>query len=189
MVVSRRWAESKGAIDFMKLHKEKIQLESTGTRPTYLDVTEAVRQAIAKSGVENGLVTVLTPHTTCAVFYEEYAHDKNEDGVESLQEDLNNALEKIIPFHTSAETYVYPGEAHYQAVEAWPNAAEYLPNGDRSALWNGDAHLKATIIGSSETFDVEGGKLGVGKTGYIYFVDFDTTRPRTRTCSITVMGE
>ena len=46
--------------------------------------------------------------------------------------------------------------------------------GDRSALWNADAHLKATILGSSETFEVSDGKLAVGKTGYIYFADFDT---------------
>lgn len=173
----------------MKLHKEKLQLESKGKIPTYIDVTQEVRDAIEKSGVANGIVTVVSPHTTCAVFYEEYAHDENEDGVESLQQDLNNALEKIVPYHTSADTFIYPGEEHYQAVESWPNAAEYLPNGDRSALWNGDAHLKATIIGSSETFDVENNKLGVGTTGYIYFVDFDTTRSRTRKCSITVIGE
>lgn len=173
----------------MKLFKEKIQLESKGGIPTYIDITKQVRKAIEDSGVENGLVTVISPHTTCGVFYEEYAHDENEEGVESLQQDLNNALEKIIPYHTSAETFIYPGEEHYQAVEAWPNAAEYLPNGDRSALWNGDAHLKATIIGSSETFDVENNQLGVGKTGYIYFVDFDTTRSRPRKCSITVIGE
>lgn len=173
----------------MKVYKEKLQLESKGKLPTYIDVTQEVRDAIERSGVVNGIVTVISPHTTCAVFYEEYAHDKNEDGVESLQQDLNNALEKIIPYHTSADTFIYPGEEHYQAVESWPNAAEYLPNGDRSALWNGDAHLKATIIGSSETFDVENSQLGVGTTGYVYFVDFDTTRPRTRKCSITVIGE
>lgn len=173
----------------MKLFKEKIQLESKGHIPTYIDITKEVRKAIDDSAVSNGIVTVISPHTTCAVFYEEYAHDKDEMGVESLQQDLNNALEKIIPYHTSASTFIYPGEEHYQAVESWPNADEYLPNGDRSALWNGDAHLKATIIGSSETFDVENGKLGVGTTGYIYFVDFDTTRSRTRKCSITVIGE
>ncbi|MBG9978839.1 YjbQ family protein [Ruoffia tabacinasalis] len=173
----------------MKMFKEKIELKSKGSIPTYIDITKEVRKAIEDSEVENGIVTVVSPHTTCAVFYEEYAHDENEEGVESLQQDLNNALEKIIPYHTSADTFIYPGEEHYQAVESWPNADEYLPNGDRSALWNGDAHLKATIIGSSESFDVEKGNLGVGSTGYIYFVDFDTTRSRTRKCSITVIGE
>ena len=33
------------------------------------------------------------------------------------------------------------------------------------------------------------GKLGVGTTGYIYFVDFDRTRPRPRKCKIVIIGE
>src|SRR5699024_7241097 len=114
----------------MKMFKEKIELKSKGSIPTYIDITKEVRKAIEDSEVENGIVTVVSPHTTCAVFYEEYAHDENEEGVESLQQDLNNALEKIIPYHTSADTFIYPGEEHYQAVESWPNADEYLPNGD-----------------------------------------------------------
>lgn len=173
----------------MKLFKAKIDLESKGKMPTYFDITKEVNQIIKDSEIEVGLVTVISPHTTCAVFYEEYAHDVNEVGVESLQEDLNHALEKIIPRHLSADTYVYPGPAHYEAVSSWGNIEEYIPGGDPAALWNGDAHLKATIIGSSETFDVENGKLGVGKTGYIYFVDYDATRPRKRQCSVTVIGE
>ncbi|MBQ1404394.1 MAG: YjbQ family protein, partial [Lachnospiraceae bacterium] len=64
-----------------------------------------------------------------------------------------------------------------------------LPGGDRTALWNGDAHLRATLLGSSQVLDVTDGKLGVGTTGYIYFVDFDRTRERQRRCIITVIGE
>ena len=48
---------------------------------------------------------------------------------------------------------------------------------------------EATLLGSSQVFDVEDGKLGVGSTGYVYFVDFDRTRARTRKCKIIVMGE
>jgi thiamine phosphate synthase YjbQ (UPF0047 family) len=88
-----------------------------------------------------------------------------------------------------AEGYMYPGELHYQAVESWPDAADYLPVGDRRALLNCDAHLKATLIGSSATLEVDQGKLAVGSTGYVYFVDFDRTRERARRCSIVVMGE
>jgi thiamine phosphate synthase YjbQ (UPF0047 family) len=49
--------------------------------------------------------------------------------------------------------------------------------------------LKATLIGSSATLEVDQGKLAVGSTGYVYFVDFDRTRERARRCSIVVMGE
>lgn len=172
----------------MKLYKEELLIDSTGGKVTYSDITESVKAAIENSGITSGTCTVLTAHTTCSVFFEEFAHDIAENGDEFLQIDLNNALEKIIPNHDNAETYVYPGEAHYQAVESWPNAAEYLPGGDRSALWNGDAHLKSTLLGASEVFEVDEGKLAVGSTGYIYFADFDRTRPRTRKCKVIIMG-
>lgn len=173
----------------MAVYKETIQVQSHGKTPTYVNITPQIREAIAKSGIQNGTCTVISPHTTCSVFFEEFVHDFNEDGDEFLQADLNAVLAKIIPDQTSADVYTYPGEEHYAAVASWPDAEAYLPGGDRTALWNGDAHLKATILGSSQVFDVDNGKLGVGTTGYIYFVDFDRTRPRTRKCKIIIMGE
>ena len=75
-----------------------------------------------------------------------------------MQLDLNDVLKKLIPDELKEGQYRYPGEKHYQAVASWPDAEAYLPNGDRTALLNGDAHLKATLIGSSEPFS------GSGKT-------------------------
>lgn len=173
----------------MAVYKETIEVQSHGSRPTYIDVTEDVRRVIQESGIDSGICVVLSPHTTCSVFFEEFCHDYDENGDEFLQADLNAVISKIIPDHRSAEDYIYPGEEHYKAVESWPDAEAYLPGGDRTALFNGDAHLKATLLGSSETFEVDHGKLGVGTTGYIYFADFDRTRPRTRKCKIIVIGE
>ena len=116
-------------------------------------------------------------------------HDYTENGDEFLQADLNNILQKLIPDNIAEGQYNYPGEKHYEAVASWSNAEDYLPNGDRTALLNCEAHLKATLIGSSETFEVDNGALGVGTTGYVYFVDFDRTRSRTRKCKIIIMGE
>ncbi len=173
----------------MMVYHKKISLQSNEKQVSYINITKEVRDAVKESGVNSGICSVISPHTTCSVFFEEFAHDINEYGVESLQEDLNTVLKKIIPDHDRENVYVYPGEEHYKAVQSWENAEEYLPGGDRKMLWNGDAHLKSTILGSSETFVVEYGELGVGKTGYVYFVDFDKTRMRGRTCHIIVIGE
>lgn len=172
----------------MAVYRKVIDVKSRGVRTTYINITDEVRATIEESGIKTGICAVISPHTTCSVFFEEFSHDFDENGDEYLQLDLNDALEKIIPDHTDASTFNYPGEAHYQAVESWPNAKDYLPNG-REDLWNGDAHLRSTILGSSEVFDVVDGHLGVGTTGYVYFVDFDRTRSRTRHCVITVLGE
>ncbi|WP_110954646.1 YjbQ family protein [Anaerosinus massiliensis] len=173
----------------MSVYKETITLESHGKTPTFLNITDEVKSVIKNSKIQNGICTVISPHTTCAVFFEEFVHDYHDDGNEFLQTDLNNALKKLIPDHTTKDQYSYPGEKHYEAVASWPDAEAYLPNGDRTALLNGDAHLKATLVGSSETFDVDHGALGVGTTGYVYFVDFDRTRARSRKCKIIVIGE
>lgn len=173
----------------MSVYKETIALQSHGNTPTFINITQQVKDAIAKSNIQNGICAVISPHTTCSVFFEEFVHDYTAEGDEFLQKDLNTVLEKIIPDNISEGQYNYPGEEHYKAVESWPDAAAYLPDGDRTALLNCDAHLKSTLIGSSEVLDVDNGKLGVGTTGYIYFVDFDRTRSRTRKCKITVIGE
>lgn len=173
----------------MKIYKEQINLTSHGKTPSFFDITPSVKEIIKKSEIQNGICTVISPHTTCSVFFEEFVHDYTEDGDEFLQVDLNNVLKKIIPDNIAEGQYNYPGEKHYDAVKSWPDVEAYLPNGDRTALLNCDAHLKSTLLGSSQVFEVDNGKLGVGVTGYVYFVDFDRTRSRTRKCKIIVMGE
>ncbi|SKC63582.1 YjbQ family protein [Maledivibacter halophilus] len=173
----------------MNIYKEQINLTSHGGTPSFFNITDSVKEAIKKSKIQNGICVVVSPHTTCSVFFEEFVHDYTEDGDEFLQVDLNNVLQKIIPDNVAQGQYNYPGEKHYEAVESWPNAEDYLPNGDRSALFNCDAHLKSTLLGSSQILEVDEGKLGVGKTGYVYFVDFDRTRSRSRKCRVIILGE
>ena len=174
----------------MSVYREEITgLMSKGTSPTYINITEQVREVISISGIKEGIVTVISPHTTCSVFFEEYVHDTMPNGKEFIQQDLDNVLEKIIPNQTAWGQYFYPGLKHFEDVETWPDYRKFLPSGTREELFNCDAHLKATLLGNSATFAVEEGKLGVGKTGYVYFVDFDRTHARSRRCKVVVIGE
>lgn len=172
------------------VYKEDItDIRSKGVTPTYVNITEEVKAIVARSGIKDGVVHVVSPHTTCSVFFEEYVHDVMPDGKEFLQQDLDNVLAKIIPDQTAWGQYYYPGTKHLEDVESWPDYRKFLPSGTREELWNADAHLKSTILGNSATFVVDDGKLGVSKTGYIYFVDFDRTHERQRRCRVVVMGE
>ncbi|MBR5755151.1 MAG: YjbQ family protein [Erysipelotrichaceae bacterium] len=174
----------------MAVYKETITgIMSKGVSPTYVDITKQVREAIKNSGISNGICCVISPHTTCSVFFEEYVHDTLPNGKEFIQQDLDNCLSKIIPDQTSWGQYFYPGLHHLEEVESWPDYRKYLPSGTREELWNADAHLKATILGNSATFEVDNGELGVGKTGYVYFVDFDRTHERERRCKVVIIGE
>ncbi|HOK25654.1 MAG TPA: secondary thiamine-phosphate synthase enzyme YjbQ [Bacteroidales bacterium] len=53
---------------------------------------------------------------------------------------------------------------------------------------NGDAHLKAGIVGPSETIPVVEGKLGLSTWQNIFFCEFDGPRNR-REIMVTVIGE
>ena len=174
----------------MAVYKETINgIRSKGVSPTYVNITNEVKEVIKRSGIKNGIACIISPHTTCSVFFEEYVHDTLPNGKEFIQQDLDNVLAKIIPDQTAWGQYFYPGLKHLEEVEAWPDYLKYLPSGTREELWNADAHLKATILGNSATFEVDNGELGVGKTGYVYFVDFDRTHERERRCKVVVIGE
>ena len=79
----------------MSVYKETIQLTSHGKTPTFFDITPQVKTAILNSKIKNGICTVISPHTTCAVFFEEFVHDYTENGDEFLQADLNNILQNL----------------------------------------------------------------------------------------------
>jgi secondary thiamine-phosphate synthase enzyme len=53
---------------------------------------------------------------------------------------------------------------------------------------NGDAHLKAGLVGPSETIPLIGGRLGLGRWQGIFFCEFDGPRSG-RSVVATVLGE
>ena len=53
----------------MTVYKETIQLTSHGKTPTFFDITPQVKTAILNSKIKNGICIVISPHTTCAVFF------------------------------------------------------------------------------------------------------------------------
>ena len=53
---------------------------------------------------------------------------------------------------------------------------------------NGDAHLKAGLVGPSETIPLSGGKLGLSTWQNIFFCEFDGPRNK-REIAVTIIGE
>jgi len=56
----------------------------------------------------------------------------------------------------------------------------------RHAEGNAAAHIKATLIGTSQTIPVRNGRLALGRWQAIYFAEFDG--PRERHFQVTVLG-
>jgi len=58
--------------------------------------------------------------------------------------------------------------------------------GYRHAEGNAAAHIKATLIGTSQTVPVRDGRLTLGRWQGIFFVEFDG--PRERQCLVSIVA-
>ena len=81
----------------MKVYRETLTVHSPGHRPAFHTVTDGVRAALERSGVQNGICVVYSHHTTCSVLTQECSFDLAYNGLEYLQQDLVDVLEAIIP--------------------------------------------------------------------------------------------
>jgi len=170
----------------MTIYSAKLTLRSHGSQISYHEITEEVRKHVEKSGIKEGICVVSSPHTTCSVIFEELSHDKDFFGYEYLQIDLNETLEKIIPYYKSKNQYNHPGPEHIR-VGLEDYQGKISP--EAYTMLNTDAHLKSTLLGASETFIINNGDLELGLVGYIYFIDWDKLRERDRSCLIKIIGE
>ena len=118
----------------------------------FIDITSEIQDTVTSRGIQNGLCFVFVPHTTAAVTI-------NENADPSVQSDMLNVLNKIIPW-----------EMNYRHLEG-----------------NSAAHVKSTLVGASEIIAVENGRLDLGTWQGIYFCEFDG--PRTRHVNIKVIKD
>ncbi len=133
--------------------REIIQVASH-QREELIDITDQVREAVARTGVLDGLVALYVQGATAAIMIQENWDD-------SVQLDVVACLRKLIP----------------QGV--WLH--------DRQD-GNGDAHLKAGLVGPSETIPLIGGELGLSRWQNVFLCDFDGPRAR-RTVVCTVLAD
>ena len=163
------------------VYRESIKLQSDDKAVTFHNVTAAVKEILGRSGIKNGLLSVYSHHTTCSVITQEAAFDMSVTGLETLQQDFLEIMQKIAPDQTREGIYLHPG----------PKALKFADEHgeDARGCHNTDAHLRSALIGRSETFPVIDGDIDLGEFGFIYFIDFDHTRARGRTVQVTVVGE
>lgn len=163
------------------VYAEKFQVMSNQGIPTFHNVTDQVRDALKKSGIKTGTVTVYSHHTTCCVITQEAAFDMSMTGLETLQLDFVEMFEQILPTQRKEGMYLHPG----------PKALAFAEEHDEDArgCHNTDAHLRSALVGRSEVIAVFDGEMDLGEFGYIYFIDFDQTRARKRTVDVVIMGE
>jgi secondary thiamine-phosphate synthase enzyme len=129
----------------MKTFRKELWLE-TKKRYEYVNITPQVQEAIAESGVREGLCLVNSMHITASVFIN--------DDESGLHADFGRWLEELAPH--------VPGLERYQ---------HHLTGED-----NADAHLKRQVMGREVVVAVTGGKLDFGPWEQIFYGEFDGRR-------------
>ena len=148
----------------MIIKLERIEVQSRKGMEM-IDITPQVEQAVAASGIQNGLVLAMTAHTSSGLLVTE--------GIECLERDVLAHLERLAPKEPPEGTFGY-----------WHN--RYLDYDGRLGFNAGD-HLKSILGGVNCFFPVENGKVVRGSRQKVYFVEYDG--PLARTVLIQVLGE
>ncbi len=137
------------------IHQQEISVHTSGRR-TY-EVTEQLHGIVSASGIKTGLCHVYIMHTSCSLFI-------NENADPSVQYDLNQFLNRLVPENDPAYTHIFEG-------------ADDMP-----------AHIKSAILPASLGVPVVRGRLKLG-TWQGVFVWEHRTIPHNRHLIVTVMGE
>jgi secondary thiamine-phosphate synthase enzyme len=145
----------------VKIISSMIEKE-TGAGISLHDLMAGLREAVARSGIRNGVVTVTSQHTTTAIVINE--HEAR------LLEDVKRLLTRLIP----------PGDRYLHNDIALRDCPPDEPE-------NAHSHLAAMLLGSSEVIPLADGALGLGQYQSVLLVELDG--PRRRRVRVQVVGE
>ena len=136
---------------------ETIEVDTAG-RTELVDLTDTVMAFVRRSGVQEGLLSLWSMHTTCTVFINE--------SQQAPEDDILSFLENVVA-----------RQKYYKHND---------PNHSDCDRQNADSHLRAMLLGHSVTMQVSGGELVVGRWQRVLCGEMDG--PRTRTIRAQVQG-
>ncbi|HZL88380.1 MAG TPA: secondary thiamine-phosphate synthase enzyme YjbQ [Pirellulaceae bacterium] len=131
----------------MKSHRVELTF-NLPARMAFVNITPQVEEAVADSGIREGLCLVNAMHITASVFIN--------DDERGLHEDYQKWLEQLAPFDPSPNRYAH----------------------NRTGEDNADAHMKRQIMGREVVVAITDGKLDFGPWEQIFYGEFDGRRPK-----------
>jgi secondary thiamine-phosphate synthase enzyme len=143
----------------MIIKLERIKVQSRKAEEA-IDITSKVDEIVGKSGVKDGLVNVLTCHTSSGLLVTE--------GLPCLEEDILTHFSRLI-----SEDEDYHHRRHLEF--------------DNRLGFNAQCHLKSIMGGIQCVFPIENGRIVRGSRQTIYFMEYDG--PLARTYLVQVLGE
>ena len=141
----------------LTIHGETLVVQ-TDQRIEVVDLTDRVMDLVRRFEVREGLVSVWSMHTTCAVFINEFQT--------ALLSDIERFLEQMVA--RDAE---------------WLHND---PNHSDCDRMNADSHLRAMLLGHSLTLQVSGGEVVLGQWQRILMAELDG--PRARSLRVQLWG-
>jgi secondary thiamine-phosphate synthase enzyme len=139
------------------IHAQTLNVQ-TAERVELVDLTERIAGVVHDSGVKEGLVSLWSLHTTCAIFINE--------NQPALHADIKQFLELTV---SRTGNWMHNDPAHSDC--------------DRN---NADAHLRAMLLGHGLTMQVTGGELVLGQWQRVLAAELDG--PRMRSVRVQVQG-
>ncbi len=149
----------------MKVFQHERRLRTTGGLAVR-DITDEVNEAVAESGIKDGIACVYSPHTTCCVRVNEFE--------QGFMDDFATLLKRLVPQET------------YYAHDDWDRRTENICPEDME-IGNGHAHCMSMLLGSAgESIPVADNDLALGTWQRILFMELD--RERDRRWVVKVVG-
>ncbi|OGE81046.1 MAG: hypothetical protein A2826_01305 [Candidatus Doudnabacteria bacterium RIFCSPHIGHO2_01_FULL_43_23] len=147
----------------MNVLSKNIELE-TKKQFEIIDLTKQVEAVLKESKIDKGLVSIYSTHTTAGIRINHFE--------QLLLQDIMKLMYRVAPIENNYAHDLF-------------EIRNEMQSGERS---NGHAHVKAFLLGSSETIPVSDQKMLLGYRQSIFFVELDGPRKKRR-CVVTVIGE
>ena len=141
----------------LTIHGETIVID-TDQRIELVDLTNRVMEFARQFDIREGLISLWSMHTTCALFINEFQT--------ALLSDMKRFLEEMVA--RDAE---------------WMHNDPDHSDCDRA---NADSHLRALLLGHNLTLQVSGGEVVLGQWQRILMAELDG--PRARSLRIQIFG-
>mmetsp|Transcript_10347 Transcript_10347/g.9975 ORF Transcript_10347/g.9975 Transcript_10347/m.9975 type:complete len:206 (-) Transcript_10347:104-721(-) len=137
-----------------------------------VDITPDIKRIVLSSGVKEGVVTILSRHTTTAITINEM------EG--RLVDDTRQFLLKLVP---AAYPYLHNDLHLRDGPSGWPGGNEAWRAQEPI---NAHSHLIMMLLGASESVPIHESELMLGKWQSIIMAELDG--PRTRSIAVQVTG-
>lgn len=141
----------------LTIHGETFTVQ-TDQRVELVDLTDRIMDLVRRFRIREGLVSLWSLHTTCALFINECQT--------ALLSDIKRFLEQMVA--RDAE---------------WLHNDPRHSDCDRM---NADSHLRALLLGHSLTLQISGGEIVLGQWQRILMAELDG--PRARTLRVQLWG-